>query len=65
MGNRAQQLTFSTDITFDKVKADLLQYVVGAVTLAIAAGAIFAIVTYGFLKINKQLKRSGPLPPGS
>lgn len=65
MGDDAQRLTFATDLTLDRVKADLLQYVAGAITLAIAAGVIFAIVTYGFLKINKQLKRSGPLPPGS
>jgi uncharacterized protein (DUF2062 family) len=65
MGDRVQQLSFSTDITFAKVKADLLQYVAGAITLAMVAGVIFGIVTYAFLKINKQLKRSGPLPPGS
>lgn len=64
MGSKAQQLEFSTDLTFEKVGNDLLQYVVGAITLAIAAGLIFGVLTYLFLKISK-LNRSESLPPGA
>lgn len=59
MGDKAQHLSFSTDITFVMIQKSLLQYVFGAVTLAIAAGVIFTAVTYGALKIFGSKERSG------
>jgi uncharacterized protein (DUF2062 family) len=53
MGKRAQHLSFSKDITFDVVYDNFLQYALGAVTLAIASGVIFGVLTYGILKLLK------------
>ena len=64
MGKNARPLIFSTDITFDQVKTDLIQYLAGAFTLAIAGGLIFGVITYGYLRISRQIKQSRSLPPG-
>jgi uncharacterized protein (DUF2062 family) len=55
-GDQAEQISFSTEITLDTVKSNLLQYVLGAVTLAIAAGVIFGGLTYTVLKVFKRSK---------
>ena len=59
LGKQAQKLSFSTDITFEKMWESFFQYVIGAVTLSIASGVIFGILTYGALKIfNKRPSQS-------
>ena len=58
MGNNAQPLVFSTDITFAMIQDSFLQYVLGAITLAIAAGVIFGVITYGILKFRKIFKET-------
>jgi uncharacterized protein (DUF2062 family) len=54
MGPRAQRISFSGDITFVMIQDSFTQYVLGAITLAIIAGVIFGVVTYGILKISKR-----------
>ena len=56
MGENAQRISFSSEITYDMMKASFIQYLVGATTLAFAAGIIFGSVTYVLLKIFKQQK---------
>lgn len=56
MGNDAGHITFTTEITLENVKSNLLQYVLGAVSLAIVAGVIFGGLTYAALKVFKRSK---------
>jgi xanthine/uracil/vitamin C permease (AzgA family) len=35
---------------------NFFQYVVGAITLAIAAGVIFGVLTYGIIKLIRKRK---------
>jgi uncharacterized protein (DUF2062 family) len=51
MGDNAQEMSFSKNITFDMIENSFLQYVLGAITLAIAAGVIFAVMTFLLLKV--------------
>jgi Uncharacterized protein conserved in bacteria len=52
MGDRAQWISFSDDITLAMIHDNFAQYVLGAITLAIIAGVIFGVVTYGLLKFS-------------
>ena len=56
MGDRAQHISFNDNITFDMLKNNSLQYVLGAITLAVLAGTIFGISTYLGLKFFRQTK---------
>jgi len=56
MGQNAQHISFSTDITLAGLSQNLLQYVLGAVTLAIVAGIVFGGVTFALLKIVRRSK---------
>ncbi|WP_276369847.1 DUF2062 domain-containing protein [Chryseolinea sp. H1M3-3] len=56
MGDHAQYITFSQEITFDMMKANLIQYAVGAITLAFVACIISTAITYVMLKIFKRQK---------
>jgi uncharacterized protein (DUF2062 family) len=56
MADDAQYITFSQEITFDMMKANLIQYAVGAITLAFVAGIISTAITYVMLKIFKRQK---------
>lgn len=56
MGDRAHYLSFSRDISLSMIQDSLLQYVLGAVTLAMVAGAIFGLTTFALLKIFKRSK---------
>jgi len=56
MGDDAQYFLFSEEITFERVQTSLVQYVLGAVTLAIVAGAIAGGLTYVGLKIFRKQK---------
>ena len=52
MGDRARSISFSSDITLVMIQDSIAQYVFGAITLAIVAGVIFGVVTYGLLKLG-------------
>ncbi|MBN8650273.1 MAG: DUF2062 domain-containing protein [Cytophagales bacterium] len=54
MGEEAVALSFNQEITLDLVKHSFMQYVLGAITLAIGAGVIFGLITYGVLRIFKR-----------
>jgi len=56
MGENAQHISFSREITFEMMQASLIQYVLGAATLACLAGTVFGGVTYIGLKIFKRQK---------
>jgi uncharacterized protein (DUF2062 family) len=54
MGDKAQRISFSSNITLEMMYNNFFQYVVGAITLAIAAGVIFGILTYGIIKLIRK-----------
>ncbi|HRG07793.1 MAG TPA: hypothetical protein PLJ08_04385, partial [Cyclobacteriaceae bacterium] len=54
MGEEAVALSFNQEITLDLLKHSFMQYVLGATTLAIGAGVIFGLITYGVLRIFKR-----------
>src|SRR5687767_15728649 len=54
MGNNAQHLSFSMGITFETVANSFLQYVIGAVTLAVVAGVVIGGLTYVLLIIRRK-----------
>jgi glycosyltransferase involved in cell wall biosynthesis len=56
MGDHARYLSFDEDLTLDLLKNSSLQYVLGAMTLAIGAGSIFGLLTWIGLKLLRQPK---------
>ena len=56
MGDDAQYFLFSEELTLERVKTSFVQYVLGAVTLAILAGIFFAGLAYAGLKIFRKKK---------
>lgn len=56
MGEKAQPLSFSREITFELVQSNFVQYVLGAVSLAILAGVLFAGSTFMGLKLFRRTK---------
>ena len=56
MGEQAQYISFSKEITVDVVKSNIVQYVLGATTLAAVAGLFFGGMTYLGLKLFKRSK---------
>jgi uncharacterized protein (DUF2062 family) len=58
MGRKAQSITFSDDITLDLVHTHFVQYVYGAITLALISGLVFGVVTYGILKLSKRKRNN-------
>lgn len=54
MGEQAQYMSFTKDISLTMVQNSLLQYVLGAITLAIVAAVIFGLTTFAWLKIFKH-----------
>jgi len=56
MGQNAQSLSFSDDISFDLIYANFVQYLFGAFTLAVASGLLFGCLTYSLLKLLKHRK---------
>jgi uncharacterized protein (DUF2062 family) len=57
MGDNAQWISFSRDITFEKIQNSFLQYVLGGVTLAVVAGIVFGGVTFVMLKLFRKPAR--------
>lgn len=58
LGKEAQDISFAKGITLELIHKNFIQYIVGAITLAIIAGVIFGLLTYLGLKIFKGRKRS-------
>jgi uncharacterized protein (DUF2062 family) len=56
MGENAQYFLFSEDLTLERFKTSFVQYVLGAVTLAILAGILFTGIAYAGLKIFRKQK---------
>jgi uncharacterized protein (DUF2062 family) len=56
MGDKAQRISFSSDITLHSVQTSFVQYILGAVTLAVIAGIVSGSITYVMLKIFKRSK---------
>ncbi len=51
MGANAMQIDFSSAITLDSIKKNLLQYIYGSITLAVVAAVVFGLLTFIFLKL--------------
>jgi uncharacterized protein (DUF2062 family) len=56
MGNRAQPISFSQKLTLATIQTHSVQYAIGAITLALAAGIIFGGLTYVGLKVFTRSK---------
>lgn len=56
MGENARTISFSDEITLVMIKDSLLQYLAGAVTLAILAGLIFGGLSYFILKLAAKTR---------
>lgn len=56
MGDQAQYFLFSEELTLERVETSFVQYVLGAVTLAIVAGILFGSFVYAGLKIFRRKK---------
>ena len=54
MGDKATPLSFSQEITLDLIHNNFMQYVYGAITLAIIAGIVIGLLTYILIKIFKK-----------
>ncbi|MFZ6008942.1 MAG: DUF2062 domain-containing protein, partial [Bacteroidota bacterium] len=57
MGEKAQKIFFSRNITLEMIQNSFLQYVYGAITLAIVAGLVFGVFTWVGIKLWRN--RSG------
>ena len=56
VGNDATFVIFSKHLSQEAVKQNILQYIYGSVTLAVAAGVTFGLVTYVLLSIFRKQK---------
>ncbi len=56
MGENAQYISFSRQITFEVVQNNIVQYALGASTLALVAALCFGGITYIGLKLFRRLK---------
>ena len=60
MGDHATHINFSNSITLEAIKNNLVQYIYGSITLAIAAGIVSGLLTYILLKwIGKKQAVAG------
>ena len=57
MGENAVSLNFSNDLTIDRIRQNLEQYLYGSVTLAIVAGVLTTIISWLLMKIAKRKSR--------
>lgn len=58
MGENAQDIVFTRGITFEMIESNFLQYVTGAITLAVICGVVFGLATFLFLKISNYRQSS-------
>jgi uncharacterized protein (DUF2062 family) len=56
MGKAARSLSFDKELTLQDIQTDLVQYALGAVTLAILSGLFFGAITFILLKIFRAKK---------
>lgn len=56
MGKNAHSISFSKKITLEMMQTSFIQYLLGAITLAILAGILFGGITYIGLRIFKRQK---------
>jgi uncharacterized protein (DUF2062 family) len=54
MGKEAIDFSFDKDIDLDTVHTSFMQYIYGAVTLALLSGLFFGFATYILLKFSKH-----------
>ncbi|MES1214372.1 MAG: DUF2062 domain-containing protein [Bacteroidota bacterium] len=54
MPHNAVSLPFSSQITLHAIRINLLQYIYGSITLAIAGGILFGLLTFVLLKFFKR-----------
>lgn len=54
MGENAQSMTFTDEITLEFIHNNAIQYFSGAITLSIVAGMVFGLLSYFMLKILKK-----------
>jgi uncharacterized protein (DUF2062 family) len=54
MGNHAQKMLFSTNITLDFVKNNFQQYLFGSISFAFLAAIGFGALTFLLLKVFKK-----------
>ena len=54
MGDKAQYISFTMDISWEMMHNYFIQYVLGAVTLAIVAGLLFGLLSYAILIKRKK-----------
>jgi glycosyltransferase involved in cell wall biosynthesis len=54
MGDEAVKISFDQDISLAFFRDSFMQYVLGAITLAIAAGVSFGVTTYAALKLFRR-----------
>jgi uncharacterized protein (DUF2062 family) len=54
MGEQAQNIPFTTNLTLDILKANLTQYIAGAISLATLSGLLTGLLTYALLKLLKR-----------
>lgn len=57
MGDDGKILMFNDEITFDLVKDNFIQYVLGAITLAIISGFGSGVIAYALFKIFRPAKK--------
>jgi len=50
MGENAMHINFSNSITLESIKTNLVQYIYGSITLAVAAGIVSGLLTFILLK---------------
>lgn len=50
MGKHGQRITFDQELTIDSVMNNLVQYIIGAITLALASGVVGGAITYILLR---------------
>jgi len=55
--HQAVTLHFSSHITLEAIRINLLQYIYGSITLAIIAGILFSLLTLALLKFFKRKTR--------
>lgn len=59
MGEEAQSISFSDEITLDLIHNNFVQYIWGAITLALVVAVFFGCLTYGLLKLIKSIRPKG------
>lgn len=59
MGQTAKDLIFKDGFNFDTIKDNMLQYVFGAVTLAVLGGLLVWAVSWGMLSIFRKERKNG------